>query len=637
MKLIYLVIGNINRNISNLDFSFSEEFSCEYCNKEITIEKKIKYDPIVYSRNILSIHAIVGKNGAGKSSILSLLGLNVTDRFNFFLSDSDRKDFQWFAIFYLKDSSFVIEGNDINFSPSSISSHFAPYSVQNFYSIKFKYSFECSEIIQDSISFIQEQPVNKGKNKLDLSNYLFFILSQNISYPSWYYKQTFIEKNVVYDLGFKRFYSSNSFGKSALLGKLFYNLFNNKKESNSLSRMFGRRGFAFNSKIPVSVSISLKKIYNEESFADELSDLDKKLFPLHGWARNTSLFTQKIINYERNKQIFILRFIESILYYILRSAKEKNPDISIQQENVTDYQSQKRILIEKICVLITQYFSDNFEYPFIVKHNDYQLSEELNKSIIDLCDSIEKIVPECFTSDSCINVDYSDNSSDCLDSFLNLIDLSVSSQFVYPLNFSYYFDIKFKGLSSGQISLFNFYSVLYERIRKMHDLGYKKGSTCVLLLDEPDLSFHPEWSRKFIYLLTQFLSLDAFNDYKYQIIIATHSPFILTDIERSNCICLTDIDGVIIKSYPNQSFLCRLDDLMVDTFFVDSIFGEFSERYVNRIIEDIRKYLDNPSCVSSEEIKALELKICKISNETVRNSLILKLSQIKMQLEISND
>ena len=628
MKLIYLVIGNINRNICNIDFSFSCDFICEYKDKVLTIKKIIEYNPISYSHNILSIHAIVGKNGSGKSSILSLLGLNRTDRFNYFSTDMRDKDIQWFAIYHLEDNKFAIEGNDIKFSPYSISSKFAPQAVQNFYSIKFKYSFNDNKIVEESVCFIQNID-NCEEYNLHLTNSIFFTLFQNDSYPNWYYQQNKFENNGVYDLGFKRFYRSSSLGKYALLGKLFFNLLNNKKSSEPLTRLFGMDGFDVNSKLPVSVSISLKKFRDEQSFLDEIANLDKKLFPQYGWANNTSPFQEKKISHAINKQIFILKFLESTLYIVFDVARKKNQNISIDPDDVSDYQSQKNILIEKINILINRFFSDNFEHPFIVKHGDNHIPKEFNDSLNYFCNSLEAISSNYFTDDSCINYDFYESNSYELDRFLRFIDFSISNNLLYPLDFSYYFNITFNGLSAGQIALFNFIASLYERIQNMQELGYEKGATCILLLDEPDLSFHPEWSRRFIYCLTQFLSLDEFNNFHYQIIIATHSPFLLSDIETNNCICLTEDNGSIKKSSPNQAFLARLDDLMVDTFFVDSIFGEFSERYVNCIIEDIQKYLNNPSCVTSKKIKTLENKIRKISNETVRHSLILKLSQIK--------
>jgi len=60
----------------------------------------------------------------------------------------------------------------------------------------------------------------------------------------------------------------------------------------------------------------------------------------------------------------------------------------------------------------------------------------------------------------------------------------------------------------------------------------------VILIDEPELHLHPEWQRKYIKVI-----LDAFKYYvskgfKFHFIIATHSPYILTDIPVDNIVFL---------------------------------------------------------------------------------------------------
>lgn len=62
---------------------------------------------------------------------------------------------------------------------------------------------------------------------------------------------------------------------------------------------------------------------------------------------------------------------------------------------------------------------------------------------------------------------------------------------------------------------------LYWGINQMKN--HFPGDTCILLLDEPDRCFHPEWSRRFIKNLTETLTSSPFNKFNYQIIIATHT------------------------------------------------------------------------------------------------------------------
>lgn len=61
------------------------------------------------------------------------------------------------------------------------------------------------------------------------------------------------------------------------------------------------------------------------------------------------------------------------------------------------------------------------------------------------------------------------------------------------------------------------------------------GKTIIILLDEPDLQLHPEWQQKFISLLLDLLYA-YFPKVKFQIILTTHSPILLSDIPRKNVI-----------------------------------------------------------------------------------------------------
>lgn len=67
MELVYLWVEEY-KNIKNQGFNFSPRFTCKYENGELTIEEKKDYVSI-FPENI-NITAIVGENGAGKSSLI---------------------------------------------------------------------------------------------------------------------------------------------------------------------------------------------------------------------------------------------------------------------------------------------------------------------------------------------------------------------------------------------------------------------------------------------------------------------------------------------------------------------------------------------------------------------------------------
>ena len=66
----------------------------------------------------------------------------------------------------------------------------------------------------------------------------------------------------------------------------------------------------------------------------------------------------------------------------------------------------------------------------------------------------------------------------------------------------------------------------------------------LIIIDEPEISLHPAWQEKFVDLLTS-----IFLDYKgCHFILATHSPLILSKVEKENCAVVTMEDFQIIDA-----------------------------------------------------------------------------------------
>ena len=113
------------------------------------------------------------------------------------------------------------------------------------------------------------------------------------------------------------------------------------------------------------------------------------------------------------------------------------------------------------------------------------------------------------------------------------------------------------------------------------------GKTLIILLDEPDLQLHPEWQQKFISLLTNLLNL-YFPKVRFQIIMTTHSPILLSDIPRTNVIFVDKkqdgtckvCNGINLK----ETFASNIHTLYNNSFFLDGIpIGEFSKQKIESL------------------------------------------------------
>lgn len=147
-----------------------------------------------------------------------------------------------------------------------------------------------------------------------------------------------------------------------------------------------------------------------------------------------------------------------------------------------------------------------------------------------------------------------------------------------------------RNLSSGENALLNFYSVLYEFVQNIDLDNIHKEY--ILLLDEADLGYHPEWKKRFVNSIVKSLPL-FFNfsniQSKIQIIFTTHDPLTLSDIPRQNVLFLNkNSNGETVindKGEDKETFGANIHDLLADSFFIsDGLMGDFAKEKINKTI-----------------------------------------------------
>ena len=106
-------------------------------------------------------------------------------------------------------------------------------------------------------------------------------------------------------------------------------------------------------------------------------------------------------------------------------------------------------------------------------------------------------------------------------------------------------------------------------------------NVCVIF-DEMDLYMHPDYQTILIELLIQVTEGLGLRHVKgLQIICASHSPFILSDIPRNNVLFLKDGEEYLTGK-KMRTFAANIGDLLCDSFFMQNgLIGEYSK---NRII-----------------------------------------------------
>jgi len=135
-----------------------------------------------------------------------------------------------------------------------------------------------------------------------------------------------------------------------------------------------------------------------------------------------------------------------------------------------------------------------------------------------------------------------------------------------------------RGLSTGEEALLTQYARLFEVREKITQ------KNLLLLIDEGDLYFHPQWQKEYIGRLLKFVPF-IFPRKQIQFILTSHSPFIASDLPKQHLIFLKKSENQLtIVSDPiehRETFGANIHDLFTDSFFLeDGLMGEFARRTI---------------------------------------------------------
>lgn len=205
------------------------------------------------------------------------------------------------------------------------------------------------------------------------------------------------------------------------------------------------------------------------------------------------------------------------------------------------------------------------------------------------------------------------SEDELLESFTKKIeDFTDREKEIYFENFHHYFEFdfidtlgrKYQDLSHGE-------RVLFGQLINIYYYISKSEKSFILNLDEPELSLHPNWQKNYI---SEIINLLQQFDNEIQLIVTSHSPFILSDLPKENVIFLEKYDEKnkkeLEKKYPKlkidvlengncinvtkeielKTFGANIHTLLSDGFFMsDGLMGEFAKSKITEIKEFYEK------------------------------------------------
>ena len=108
-----------------------------------------------------------------------------------------------------------------------------------------------------------------------------------------------------------------------------------------------------------------------------------------------------------------------------------------------------------------------------------------------------------------------------------------------------------------------------------------------LIFDEAELYYHPEYQRQYLKRLLERLSYCHINKSSIRsinILIITHSPFILSDLPKSNILFLKK-DEDEKESVENETLGANIYDLLKSGFFLDYAIGDLVQQKLQDILD----------------------------------------------------
>ena len=157
-------------------------------------------------------------------------------------------------------------------------------------------------------------------------------------------------------------------------------------------------------------------------------------------------------------------------------------------------------------------------------------------------------------------------------------------------------EIPFYKLSSGERQfLFLMSSIVYHIMNLKSVPTSRMAYRCMnIVLDEVEICFHPEYQRTFIYKLLKIIKDLHLNTYcSFNILLTTHSPFLLSDIPQSNVLYLEE-GKVKDKTNMQNPFAANVNDILYQSFFLENGFmGEFVKQKIIRMIKNVKRHKAN--------------------------------------------
>lgn len=570
LELIYIWCAKYRTYIGQ-EMNFGRDCEVKFDSRKYEIEITEKpTNNFMYPKYITNINAIVGINGTGKTNLVHLIGEKLSNRYN------NENIESYFMIYKMHGTNkYIIEFKQtikreiekIFIKPFSAGT--VGYSICE-YDAELK-KFRCDNIDQDEIAsiiayeesknmYIYQNPLNIQRSTYDINMKI-----NRIIYA--YNNANVISKvKTIYD------YMQNE----------NRGLYKEKKYELKISRYY------------MSTTINNRynnPIYKYKNFLEDELDEKEKIMRLYIQDFVISCITSAISGIDVNKKESMeelkhqFKKCDDISDFWKYNEKLLNITLDYTMKVLHKNETEKQIKDKEI----KMNYLKKIKEVFLKKNYDISKSQD-DESIyfyISKNCNLNKIIEFC-------EAVYGD------------IEYNISTggyNLPYEINY----------LSGGEETYLGIFATLQYRIQQTDNDSY------IIIYDEPENKMHPNMSREFIKNFMKFIEDMGYTNKKFQLIIATHSPFILSDIYSKNVIYLQKENGhtKVSKNIVKNTFSSNVYELLANSFFMKYTIGEYAREKILEIVD----YLQGSQKKEIEVLRQYKEIVENIGEPVIREDL----------------
>lgn len=375
------------------------------------------------------------------------------------------------------------------------------------------------------------------------------------------------------------------------------------------------------------ISTSFKEIINKKekyikdlngnSITDEIANSTKTLYLENHLNIYKSIFTLVSKVGDRSNWVYTIKYL-FILNLLIQYNRNNNMLLDTDEfnsliENI-DFSINNEEVIDSII--------NSFNQKFFLK--DYSMENSLFKEYFDDMYIVITEFEKLKYKNNFFEVSLNEN----LEKILKI--LKVHQKITATLAGFLSFNLS-PSFSDGHQQFFNFFAKIYAALNTPYsNMRADDGETILLILDEPDNFLHPEWQRTFLSTLMEFLHKN-YNQYSFQIIIATHSPFMISDLPNENIIFLKSIKEE--EKYKGQTLGANIHEVLANGFFLDKTIGKYIDDNIKQFIDDYYRVK-----LGNKELKEIEIDKYKFIIDNIGEKYIKNILQNHLRdLGVSDD